>query len=224
MADAQPDPSPRVADGSAALEHWEGIYASRDSTAVSWYQPSPTTSLRRITRLGLAAEDPILDVGAGASMLVDELLTAGHRNLTVLDISERAVTTTRERLTIPFDATVEFLVADLLSWAPPHRYRCWHDRAVFHFLTRPAEQARYRDQLTATLEPGGYAVLGTFAADGPTHCSGLPVARYAPDKLAATLGESFAVLDTDRELHHTPDHREQPFTWLTLRRVDRPRR
>lgn len=211
---------------SPAAGHWDHVYTDRDPSQVSWYQHLPTVSLELIEDLGLAPADPVIDVGAGAGTLVDALLERGHRDLTVLDVSETALAQTRARLTQPpspdgASDAVTLVVADLLAWTPPRRYQCWHDRAVFHFLTNPADQARYRDRLVSALAPGGYAVVGAFAADGPTHCSGLSVARYDPDSLAHTLDDEVTGLTPTahrRERHITPDGRVQPFTWLTLHR------
>ncbi len=200
-------------DGSAA-RHWDQLYSQRDPAEVSWFQPSPAVSLELISGLGLHPGDPVLDVGADASTLVDELLSSGHRDVTVLDVSPRALAATRDRLAAADGFSV--VVADLLAWTPTRRYRLWHDRAVFHFLTDPAKQARYRDLAAATVAAAGYLIVATFAADGPTHCSGLPVARYTPDQLAAALTPAFVPVATRHETHHTPGGAAQPFTWQVL--------
>lgn len=217
MDDTLRSDKPRAGRDGPSARHWNQLYAERDPAEVSWFQPSPAVSLELIAGLGLQPEDPVIDVGAGASTLVDELLTAGHRDVTVLDVSQRALAATRARLAHDNPGRADLVtvvVADLLGWTPTRRYRAWHDRAVFHFLTDPAEQARYRDLAAATV--AGYLIVATFAVDGPTHCSGLPVARYSPDELAAALAPAFVPLASRHETHHTPGGAAQPFTWQVL--------
>jgi hypothetical protein len=156
-----------------------------------------------------------VDVGGGASVLVDRLLDAGYRDLTVLDVAAAALDRARTRLGSRA-GRVTWLVADLLTWVPARRYRVWHDRAVFHFLTAAAARDRYREVLHHALVPGGHVAVGTFAADGPTSCSGLPTARYGPDELAAQV-PGYRVVHRRREVHRTPSGGIQPFTWLLLR-------
>jgi SAM-dependent methyltransferase len=195
--------------------HWDGVYARSTSTEVSWFQSRADYSLRLMAEAKVGPEDPVIDVGAGASVLVDALLEAGHQNITVLDVSASALAVSRDRVGLEDEGRIRWIVADLLRWRPPQRYRVWHDRAVFHFLTLPSDRERYRAVLSRALSPGGYVVIGTFAEDGPTQCSGLPTARYTAGELAAQF-PGLRVLTTDRELHHTPAGRVQPFTWLLL--------
>jgi trans-aconitate methyltransferase len=115
---------------------------------------------------------------------------------------------------------VHWETADLLGWTPTRRFALWHDRAVFHFLTDPHDRARYRQLATASITPGGYLIVATFAADGPQRCSGLPVTRYSADELAEQLGAKFTTMTTRREHHNTPTGANQPFTWLLLRHTD----
>ncbi|MFN2534967.1 MAG: trans-aconitate 2-methyltransferase, partial [Pseudonocardiaceae bacterium] len=193
-------------------------YAGRGPGQLSWFQPEPTVSLELIGLLDLDRGEPVIDVGAGASTLVDELLERGYRDLTALDVSSEALQAARRRLGSQA-RTVRWVAADLLTWRPGRRYRFWHDRAVFHFLTDPCHQARYRAVLAEALAGDGSVVIGTFAADGPTHCSGLPAARYDPAHLAAAFGSDFTVVADRHEDHHTPAGTRQPFTWLILRRA-----
>jgi SAM-dependent methyltransferase len=195
--------------------HWERIYDTRRPERLSWYQPYPAVSLELIEGLGPARDAPIVDVGGGASTLVDELLRRGHTDLTVLDISADALGVARRRLGASADR-VRWEHTDLLDWAPGRRYAIWHDRAVFHFLTDPADADAYRALATASVAAGGHLILATFAADGPDHCSGLPVARYDPDRLAARFAPAFAPVADRREHHRTPTGAEQRFTWLVL--------
>jgi SAM-dependent methyltransferase len=196
--------------------YWDGVYHRSAVTGVSWFQGDPVCSTELIAAAGVGLDEPIIDVGGGASVLVDRLLDAGQRDVTVLDVAADALAAARSRLG-PRGNQVHWITADLLAWEPPHRYRVWHDRAVFHFLTEPQDRDRYRAVLGRALAPDGYLVIGTFAADGPTSCSGLPTARYDPDELAAQFPE-LHVVRVARQEHHTPAGRTQPFTWLLLTR------
>jgi len=194
-------------------QHWDEVFRTKDTRDVSWYQPSPTTSL------ALMADTPgsVIDVGAGSSTLIDDLLAAGRTDLTVLDISEAALDVTRRRLAHRADL-VNFEVADITTWHPQRTYTVWHDRAVFHFLANAVDQSTYVDLVTHATSPGGVLVLGTFAEDGPTECSGLPTARYGVESLAALFSAGFDLERYTRETHRTPAGIDQPFTWVKLRR------
>jgi SAM-dependent methyltransferase len=197
--------------------HWDAAYQGRGDD-VSWFQVEPQPSLDLIGELAAGPDTAIIDVGGGASMLVDRLAERGFIDLTVLDISQAALETGRRRLP---GVPVTWLRADLLTWLPQRRYGVWHDRAVLHFLTDPADRAVYLATLRAALEPGGAVVLGVFAPDGPASCSGLPVARYSPQELAGLLGPAFTLVHTRGEEHTTPAGGHQPFTWLTARKAPR---
>lgn len=192
--------------------HWDDVYKRVGSSKVSWFQPDPGLSLELILRVG--AVRSVIDVGGGASVLADRLLTAGIADVTVLDISDAALRVARERLG-PRGIDVSWIAHDLLAWQPPRRFDVWHDRAVFHFLTDAADRAAYRSVLRAALRPGGHVVIGTFAEDGPTHCSGLPVARYDATELGDQFPD-FRTVAARREAHRTPAGVIQPFTWLLL--------
>ncbi|GAA0969905.1 class I SAM-dependent methyltransferase [Actinocorallia libanotica] len=197
--------------------HWEDVYAHRDPAEVSWYQADPAPSLALITSAvngDLAA--PIIDVGGGASILSSRLAAAGHTDVTVLDVSRTALAASRAQ---DPTGTVQQVHHDLLTWKPQRRYRLWHDRAVFHFLTGPADRDAYRAVLDQALAPGGTVVLATFALDGPTHCSGLEVARYDAAGLAAELGDRYTLTAHGRHDHHTPWNTVQHFTWITATRT-----
>jgi SAM-dependent methyltransferase len=198
----------------AGEEHWDDRYRTVGPTAVSWYQARPDVSLDLLAAAGVGPADSVLDVGGGASTLVDHLLAAGHTDVAVLDVSSVALEDARARLGDPPGVT--WIHADLLTWTPPRRWAIWHDRAVLHFLVDDADRARYVVLLRRTLEPGGTFVIGTFAEDGPTHCSGLPVRRYSHDDLGALLGD-VEVVARRREVHRTPGDADQPFTWLAGR-------
>lgn len=209
--------NPGGGGSGARAGHWDAVYGRSEEDAVSWFEPEPVVSLGMLDRLGAEPTDAIVDVGAGCSRLVDALLARGFSDVTVLDASEVGLAKARQRLG-DRARQVRWVVADLLSWQPPGQYQIWHDRAVFHFLTDPADQARYRELLDAVLVPGGGLVIGTFAADGPDHCSGLSTARYSPEQLATVLGTSIEPVFSRRELHRTPSGAVQPFTWLAARR------
>ena len=198
-------------------KHWDNTYARRGTKGVSWFQAVPAPSLHMIDALGIPRAARVIDVGGGASSLVDHLIARGFTDLTVLDISEVSLGAARAR--VGDQAPVSWLHKDVLAWRPRRRFDLWHDRAVFHFLVDPADQQRYLATLGAALAPAGAAIIATFAPDGPDHCSGLPVARYSADDLTALLGEAFAVVDASREEHTTPTGAIQPFTWVAARRA-----
>jgi SAM-dependent methyltransferase len=200
-------------------EHWEGVYASKAVDEVSWYEPTPETSVSLVLTDGVPAS--VVDVGSGASALADELLAAGVAAVTLVDLSPTALAATRERLSrLPGErgAAVTTVVGDVLIWRAESPYDVWHDRAVFHFLTDPADRASYLESVRAALRSGGLLVVGTFAADGPEQCSGLPTARYTEDELAAVFGDDFETVRSLRTEHRTPWDTVQPFSWVVLRR------
>ena len=197
-------------------QHWEQIYERGGATRGSWFQDEPAPSLAALDAAHVDPRASLVDVGGGASGLVDQMLERGWRDVTVLDISARSLATARERLA-DRASRVHWVQHDLLTWRPDRRYDVWHDRALFHFLTDATDRARYLDVLRAALAPHGLVILATFADDGPTECSGLSVQRYTAPELASALGPDLEVLASTRELHTTPAGATQPFTWLTLR-------
>ena len=197
---------------------WDRVYATKATTDLGWYEREPTTSLRLIESVATDTTSAVIDVGGGASSLVDRLLERGFRDLTVLDVSQHALDQVRERLG-DRGSNVNLVRPDVLTWEPDKPYDVWHDRAVFHFLIDPAERDRYVDIARRALRPDGAVVLGTFAEDGPTQCSGLPVARYSGADLASLFLPSFVLVEHEREEHVTPSGTVQPFTWVTLRRA-----
>ena len=172
-------------------------------------------SLRLLELAGSTTADAVVDVGGGTGLLAATLVAGGYGDVTVLDVSAEALALAQRRC----PSGVTFIRGSVLEWAPARRFDVWHDRAVFHFLGDPAERGRYRGTLRKALRPGGLAVLGVFAADGPITCSSLPVERYGGDALAAALGDGFETITCEREVHQTPSGAEQPFTWLAARRV-----
>lgn len=198
-------------------QHWEAVYRSKDPTQVSWFQPSPRLSLQLIRDSGLPRDAALIDLGGGASRLVDTLLEEGYTDLTVLDISGAALAEARRRLGAAA-AGVRWIEADATSVELPGRYALWHDRAVFHFLTDPRERAAYLERLRRHLAPGGALIIATFAPDGPERCSGLPVQRYDERGLAQTLGPGLRLEAVCREVHTTPAGAAQSFVYCRFRR------
>src|SRR5690242_2136745 len=170
--------------------HWQNVYTSKGEKEVSWFQDRPAISLEFIAAAKIQPDAAIIDIGGGASRLVDALLDEGYSNLTVLDLSEAALASSRERIG-PRAAAVKWVAADVTTWQPPEPYDVWHDRAAFHFLTDESDRQAYVSRLTTALRSGGQAIIGTFALDGPERCSGLLVTRYDAASLAAALGPRF---------------------------------
>ena len=199
-----------------AKDHWEEFYHSTSPGKVSWYQENPATSLDFIEKTGLPKEAPILDVGSGASTLVDQLLLRGYRNLALLDVSTKALLLTRQRL--GGKATgVAWHHGDVTRYSLPGQYSLWHDRAAFHFLVDPSDRRAYVTSLRQGLRPQGHLILATFAVGGPTRCSGLDVTQYDTQKITTELGQDFRLIETLEELHQTPEGVEQLFSyfWFT---------
>jgi SAM-dependent methyltransferase len=199
--------------------HWDRRYQDVGAESVSWYQERPTTSLELFEVLGVDSTRSVLDVGGGASRLVDFLVGGAYGDVAVLDLSGVALEVARARLGDP--AGVEWVHHELTSWRPPRRWDVWHDRAVLHFLVAEEDRTAYRRVLREALSPGGAVVIGTFAEDGPSHCSGLPVRRHSRAELCAFLGDGFEVVEQRREVHRTPAGTEQPFNWIAARDVRR---
>ena len=198
-------------------EHWERIYSSKEASEVSWYQPEATLSLELIQRVAPEPGAPIIDVGGGASTLVDGLLDAGYRDVTVLDLSAAALDVARQRLG-DRALQVKWVAADVLRTPFVSRgFAVWHDRAVFHFLTEQADRDRYVAQARAAVRPGGHIIVASFAPEGPQRCSGLEVVRYSPDTMQAQFGADFRLLDSRREEHHTPSGATQAFVYCLCR-------
>jgi SAM-dependent methyltransferase len=201
-------------------DHWQQVYKTKEPDQVSWFQDDPALSVDLITA-NTRPDQAVVDVGGGASHLPDALLAAGYRNLTVLDLSGAALSASRDRIGGP-SAHVTWIEGDVTLWTPDRSYDLWHDRAVFHFLTDEADQARYLAVMAKALGPGGVAVIMTFAEDGPEKCSGLPVQRFSPAGLAARIAalapDMFEPMATGRFTHATPGGAEQRFQYSLFRR------
>jgi SAM-dependent methyltransferase len=198
--------------------HWEKVYTAKSENEVSWFQENPAPSLELIDEAGATATSAIVDVGGGASRLVDFLVAKGFKAITVLDISRAAIAVTKARLGEK-GRSVRWIVADVTKWQPEAgAFDVWHDRATFHFLTDQCDRDAYVERLIRAVRPGGHAIIGTFALDGPERCSGLPVARYDAQGLGATIGERFELVGTRRDAHMTPWGSEQKFQFSLFRR------
>ncbi|TGD65232.1 class I SAM-dependent methyltransferase [Tabrizicola sp. WMC-M-20] len=196
---------------------WEGVYQAKEEAETSWFEDRPQVSLDLIAASGVGTDAAIVDVGAGASRLVDCLLEQGFHRITVLDLSETALTRARARL--PAAAPAEWVVANVLDWHPSRRFDLWHDRAAFHFLTDAADQDAYLRVMDRALLPGGHAIIGTFALDGPDKCSGLPVARYDAALLSERLGARYTLVQSLIHDHTTPGGSVQRFHFGLLRKA-----
>jgi len=198
-------------------QHWEQVYQTKRPTEVSWYRPHLEVSLQLIEEAVGNCNAHIIDVGAGASSLVDDLLARGYRNLYAFDVATTALKATKARLGA--DASrVNWLCGDVRTFPfPSQQYDLWHDRAVFHFLTDAADRAAYVRQVTRAVKPGGQVIVATFGPEGPTKCSGLEVRRYGPEALQQEFGSEFHLLKHHTELHHTPSGSTQQFTYCCFR-------
>jgi SAM-dependent methyltransferase len=208
------------ADQIARVQHWDAVYERMGPLWGSWYQQEPRLSLELIQTFGAAKNTPIVDVGSGSSSLVGVLLRRGFSDISVLDVSAKALQLARSRLGEE-ETGVVWVCEDLLEWEPSRTYGVWHDRALFHFLVEPQQRERYRSVLRSALSPGGLVIMATFAPDGPERCSGLPVARYSAEGIVDALGPGFECLDCRREEHVTPSGTTQAFSWASLRDDDR---
>ncbi len=199
-------------------QHWNHVYQTKAPDDVSWFQTRPATSLQLIEACGGGKADGIVDIGGGASALVECLLDAGYTNLAVLDISSAALDHVKRRL-VDRARTIEWFVADVTRFTPSRRFALWHDRAVFHFLTEKADRRKYVETMKRTLTPEGHAIIATFAIDGPEKCSGLSVCRYDASTICTELGAEFQLLEQLNEAHLTPWNTEQHFSYFRFARL-----
>jgi len=198
--------------------HWEQIYETKAPTQLSWYQEHARFSLQYIRNTGIRKTDAIIDVGGGASTLVDDLVADGYQQISILDISGVALQLARQRLGT-HAMEVNWIVADITQAdLPEQAYDLWHDRAVFHFLTQAIDRQRYIDTVRHAVRVGGNIIIATFAPDGPERCSGLDVVRYNPESLHNEFGGDFEVMDSTRETHQTPFGTEQKFIYCYCRK------
>ena len=202
--------------------HWEQVYSKKQSTEVSWYQQHPERSLELIKATGLAPSASIIDIGGGASTLVDFLLESGYKHLSVLDISHAAIEQAKSRLgrsKIKWADKVEWLEQDITEFKTDRYFDVWHDRAVFHFLTDEKDRTRYVHAMMSVLNIGAFVIIAAFDVNGPKKCSGLEVMHYSPEKMSAVLGSSFQLIETSTETHVTPSGASQSFVYCCFIRV-----
>jgi len=197
--------------------HWQRTYQAKTEQEVSWHQDSPEPSVTLVTAAAGSLASPIIDIGGGASHLVDHLVQRGYLKVAVLDLSSAALAKAQARLGAQA-AAVDWIAADITTWTPTHRYDVWHDRATFHFMVTEADRSAYLARLRLALVPGGHAIIATFALDGPEKCSGLPVTRYDAESLADTLGREFTFVRSERHFHRTPWDAVQAFQFSVFRR------
>ncbi len=197
--------------------HWQNVYQTKGERDVSWFQEIPAISLDLIRATGVAADASIIDIGGGASRLADALVAEGYHSVSVLDVSEKALATSRGRLG-PRAKDITWIVADVTAWQPDKNYDLWHDRAAFHFLTEPADRTAYAECVRKAVRPGGHVIIGTFAPDGPERCSGLPVVRHDAASIGEVLGPSFKLIESRRHDHKTPGGTIQRFQFSRFKR------
>ncbi len=198
-------------------QHWENIYSMKSAKDMSWFQEHADISLKLIHDTGLGKGAAIIDVGAGASTLVDDLVNEGYTDVTVVDLSEAALEVAQRRMGKAAEA-VHWRCGDITRLAfPTNRFDIWHDRAVFHFLTDPADRQAYVEQVIRAVRPGGHVIVASFGENGPTTCSGLPVVRYSPESLHHEFGGHFVLVQHEEEVHHTPAGKTQQFIYCYCR-------
>lgn len=202
-----------------AKTHWNAVYGEKSDQDVSWFQPEAQPSLDLILRHRDLAVQGVIDIGAGASRLVDGLLAAGLTDVTLLDVVGAGFDPVRQRLG-PRGDLPTYVIANAADWQPDRQFGIWHDRAAFHFLTAKIDQDHYLAILRNSLVPRGIAVVATFAPDGPVSCSGLPVQRYSSTMIADRLGPTFALIDALAVVHTTPQGKEQRFQYAVLRKIE----
>lgn len=200
-------------------QHWENVYRNKTPVEVSWFQAEPVISLEFIQNCASDSNTAIIDVGGGASRLVDCLLDRGYKNIAVLDVSAQALEHARTRLGARADQ-VEWFVEDITLFRPTRKFDCWHDRAVFHFLTHSTDRELYLQTMEQALVPGADVIIATFATGGPKKCSGLDVEQYDEDKIKRTLGDRYALQEVKHETHVTPGETTQAFNYFYFRKIE----
>lgn len=199
-------------------DHWEGIYKTKTPMEVGWYQADPKQSLDLIAAAGLGRAQEIIDIGGGASLLVDKLMEKGFEKVTVLDISPAALNQAKSRLGKNAQK-ISWIEADITGFEPEHQFDLWHDRAVFHFLTDADDRKKYLNVMNRAVAPGGHLIIATFALEGPPKCSGLEVVRYSQESLAREIGRNFELKESVEELHVTPSGARQKFNYCRFKNL-----
>lgn len=199
-------------------KHWETVFQTKDTKKVSWHQPVPETSLKLIDKLKIPKEARIIEVGSGDSFLCDFLLEKGYSEITLLDISEKALDTIKMRLSEKA-VNITFIAGDVTDFSTSQSYDLWHDRAVFHFLTNDKDIQKYIKNVREKLAPGGYLILGTFSENGPDMCSGLKVQQYSENQLSEIFKKGFNKIESFTEDHLTPSGSYQNFLFCVFKRI-----
>ncbi len=199
--------------------HWNDAYEGKSESTVSWFQKKPECSLELINHSGVPRSGTLIDVGGGASLLVDYLIRDGFTDITVLDISHVALCTAQARLG-ERKKLISWIEADITLFQTTEQFDLWHDRAVFHFLTQASERKRYINLLHQSIKPGGHVIIATFAIGGPKKCSGLNIVQYDATKLSQELGEIFTLIEQKDELHITPSGHKQAFGYYHFKREE----
>ena len=197
-------------------DHWEGLYTQKNPAEVNWYQSHPQHSLSLVGDTGMGTAASIIDVGGGASTLVDYLLQAGYRDITVLDIARTAIERAQQRLG-DLSQQITWVEGDITDYSAGRTFDIWHDRAVFHYLTLDRDRDLYMKALHNSLKPGGQVIIATFSDIGPSQCSGLDITRYNPGSLGLALGSELHLVETLTEEHRTPDGGLQQFVYCRFR-------
>lgn len=204
---------------SPRRSHWDDVYTTKQADTVSWFQDDPTPSLDMIALTGLGKDAPLVDIGGGASVLIERLLDRGHSDLTVLDIAQAGLAVARTRMG-ERAALVTWIAQDVTAWQPlKDAFSIWHDRAVFHFLVEKADRVAYMRALDQGVSVDGCVILAPFALSGPERCSGLPVRRYSAELLQAELGQRYALIDQKLQTHVTPSGNHQDFIWCLFKKT-----
>ena len=203
-------------------KHWGDVYQEKLHSELSWYQKEPKLSLEFIRCTNVASNDAIIDVGGGASVLVDYLSKESFTNLTVLDISENAIAVAKKRLG-DTAKSIEWIVSDITQFDTSQKFSLWHDRALFHFLTDPSDREIYVKALIKAIRTEGHLIIATFATGGPEKCSGLEIVQYDSEKMIAELGDNFSLVEERKEIHITPANNEQEFIFFHFLRVPKKR-
>ena len=199
-------------------EHWDSIYSTKKINEVSWYQKVPETSLQLIRNASISKKSKIIDIGGGDSLLVDNLIEEGYSDLSVLDISSKAIEKTQNRLGDKA-SDINFIASDITKFDSNTEFDIWHDRAVFHFLTEKTQIDKYKSLVRNVITPGGHLIIGTFSENGPNKCSGIAITKYSIQELSDLFSDSFTVENSFQESHSTPFNTKQEFSFVHLKRI-----
>ena len=198
-------------------KHWENIYLTKKIDGVSWYEKSPNQSLKLIKKYSIGNSDKVIDVGCGKSFLADNLLKMGYKNISLLDISSNALNEVDKRLK---SNDLNFIETNILDFTSDDNFDIWHDRAVFHFITKEKKIKKYVTQCNKHLNKGGFLIIGTFAEDGPLKCSGLKIKRYSINDLVNLFKENFRLIEGFNNSHQTPFNTKQKFSICIFQKFD----